>query len=132
MYITINPIKVKTFTTKGIRLTLSNPIGFVPNDLESMFREKIDEAIRNEELIVVPDNEQGFVVKGIGSTTGIETEEESKGDLSIDCENISKDKNLQSVKDPFGDMRRVRKVMYTLTMPKESEEESDKIIIARS
>lgn len=113
-------------------MTLSNPIGFVPNDLESMFREKIDEAIRNEELIVVPDNEQGFVVKGIGSTTGIETEEESKGDLSIGCENISKDKNLQSVKDPFGDMRRVRKVMYTLTMPKEPEEESDKIIIARS
>jgi hypothetical protein len=132
MYITLNPIKIRTFTTKGIRLTLSNPVGFVDPNLELGAREKIDEAIRNEELIVVPDDEQGFIVKGIGSTGTIETEEESKGDLSIDCENINKDKNLQSVKDPFGDMRRVRKVMYTLTMPKESEEESDKIIIARS
>lgn len=132
MYITLNPAKIRSFTTKGIRLTLSNPVGFVDPDLELGAREKIDEAIRNEELIVVPDNEQGFIVKGIGSTSTIETEEESKGNLSIDCENINKDKNLQSVKDPFGDIRRVRKVMYTLTMPKESEEESDKIIIARS
>ncbi len=132
MYITLNPAKIRSFTTKGIRLTLSNPVGFVDPDLEFGAREKIDEAIRNEELIVVPDNEQGFIVKGIGSTSTIETEEESKGNLSIDCENINKDKNLQSVKDPFGDIRRVRKVMYTLTMPKESEEESDKIIIARS
>jgi len=132
MYITLNPAKIRSFTTKGIRLTLSNPVGFVDPDLELGAREKIDEAIRNEELIVVPDNEQGFIVKGIGSTSTIETEEESKGNLSIDCENINKDKNLQSVKDPFGNIRRVRKVMYTLTMPKESEEESDKIIIARS
>ena len=132
MYVALNPQKARNFTTKGIHLTLSNPVGFVDPHLELGAREKIDEAIRNEELIVVPDDEQGFIVKGIGSTTEIQTEEESKGDLSIDCENINKDKNLQSVKDPFGDMRRVRKVMYTLTMPKEPEEESDKIIIARS
>lgn len=129
MYIALNPQKSKRFTTKGINLTLSKPVGFVADDIEDIFKFKIDEAIRNGELVVVPDNEGGIFIQGLGSTSSIETDEQSKGNYTVskDIDN----KEFQEVKDPFGTVRRVRKMTYTLTLPKEEEAESQ-IITVRS
>ena len=128
MYIALNPQKVRHFTTKGIHLTLLKPIGFVPTDLEDEFRFKIDEAIRNQELIVIPDSEAaGIIIPGIGSSSGVSLEEETKGQYAVGRKNA--DDKVQEVKDMFGTVRRTRKIMYTLTLPKDPEADQKPLVI---
>ncbi|TFH51808.1 MAG: hypothetical protein E4H01_00080 [Lysobacterales bacterium] len=131
MYIALNPQKAKQFTTKGVHLSLAKPVMFIAEDLEPEFREKIDEAIRNQILYVVSDNEaNGLIMPGIGSTGGVKTEEKSLGNYTVRRD--ATDDEIQEVKDPFGTVRRTRKIMYTLTLPKEEEPESRIILTDRS
>ena len=128
MYIALNPQKARQFTTKGIHLTLLKPIGFVSTELEGEFRVKIDEAIRDQVLYVIPDSEAtGLIMPGIGSTGGVKTEEESKGNYTVKRD--AADEEIKEVKDMFGNVRRTRKIMYTLTLPEEQEAASETSII---
>ena len=130
MYVALNPQKARHFTTKGIHLTLMKPIAYVSTELEAEFREKIDEAIRQEVLYVVPDSEAaGMNLAGIGSSSGVEEEAGSVGMMTIDKASSAKD--IHVVRDMFGNERRSRKVTYTITLPKEEEEKSS-IVLARS
>jgi hypothetical protein len=128
MYVAINPLKIKSFTTKGIHITISRPVCFVPEGLEQEFMDKIETAISNNELLLVADD-SGILLPGFGQTSKVEVEEELKGNYTISKQ--QKDEDIREVTDPFGDVRRMRKVMYTLTLPKE-EEEPTGIITARS
>jgi hypothetical protein len=131
MYIALNPQKARNFTTKGIRLTLITPVAFVSEELESEFREVVDQAIRDQVVYVVPDCEAtGLIIPGIGSSGGVKQVEESKGNYTVKRD--AADDNIQEVKDPFGTVRRTRKIMYTLTLPKEEEAETGIILTDRS
>lgn len=131
MYIALNPKKIRQFTTKGIHLTYLRPVGYVADQIEPEFREKIDAAIRNEELFQVPDDEAaGFAIPGLGASEGIKSDEESVGKFTVTRE--ATDDNIQEVKDAFGNLLRVRKMTYTLKLPEDPEstaQPANKIII---
>ena len=127
MYVALNPQKARNFTTKGIRLTLLTPVAHVGEDLEPEFRERIDQAIRDQVLYVVPDNEaNGLIIPGIGSSGGVNSEEESRGDYLVKC---NPDSEVQEIKDMFGTVRKTRKLVYTLTLPEDPEAEKHSGII---
>ena len=133
MYVALNPSKARQFTTQGIHLTLARPVGRVADDINDECRLKIDQAIRDQVLYVVPDDEaNGLIIPGVGSSSGIGQEIESKGDYTVQRDSMNEE--TIEVKDPFGTVRRMRKVQYTLTLPKEEESktESNLILPARS
>lgn len=117
MYVTINPKKVRRFTTKGIHLTLRNPVGYVPESLEPEFMSKISQAIRDEHLIVVPDDaSMGILVPGVGQTEGArDSDEQSLGDVEADRKPV--EDSEFSFKDPFGNTIRARKMKVTVKLP---------------
>lgn len=128
MVIALNPKKIRQFTTKGIHLTLLKPVTSVPVGLEQEFLDKITKAITDGDLINLPDNESvGYFVPGIGSSTGIEENENHKGQLVSE---VSSDNGEEiDIKDPFGNTIHAKRMTITLKISEPEEPESKPIII---
>lgn len=110
-YFCLNPKKGRRFTTKGINLTLTKPVGAVPPDLPEEFMARIRAAI-SEGLIfeVSPTQVQGIKLQGQAQVAKPEDNEERvAGSFTSDVE-----------EEVLADGRVRRKVTgYTITMPDE-------------
>jgi hypothetical protein len=128
MYVALNPKKIRQFTTKGIHLTLVQPVGYVPDDLEPHFRAKIDKALQDEELFTVAEDEAtGLILPQIGSSSGVKTDEEARGTYTVDRKDLGE---TQDVVDPFGKKFKVRRRMITLKFSEDSQPaEEPKIVL---
>jgi hypothetical protein len=128
MYLLLNPKKIRSFTTKGIHLTILHPVGYIQDNIEDEFRLKIDQAIINEELYIVSENTaDGLILPGIGTQEGVEETEDSKIYYTTSREPM--DNEIHEVVDIFGNRIKVRRMQTTLTLPNEEIKEMGSNVI---
>lgn len=78
-FIGINPEKCRRFTTKGINLSMRNPVAMVPPGLEDEFMARIVQGLRDGKIIEIPEaNLEGTQIKNQGKLEELKEEQTDK------------------------------------------------------
>ena len=74
--IALNPKKSSRWNTKGINLSLKQPVAMVPKDLDNEFIMRIQTAIANEEIFEVDSTSlENLKLKGVGEVGQVDEAE---------------------------------------------------------
>ena len=109
-YIAINPQKARKFVTKGVNLSLRNPVALIPPGLEGEFMAKIIDGLKSKEIFEISDSD--IIVSEQAKIDAVNDEEQAIGTIGT----------IKSLPNKEG---KSKILQHTITMPPADDDDDN-------